>query len=147
MSSNNQATFLRNVFTKTIPYLAAILSTTSCNHNPQKDYTTLKRDLLELGQHCQIRYTTGLVAPIEFAHDADRLANDYRLQREPRPKLADTDIRRVIVLTGLMRTSAAIHLQHDPQDHHWQKLVEFHGYLTNTVPIAVTSLELDESSR
>src|SRR4051812_20432936 len=54
-----------------------------CQPNPVKDYTTLKRDLLELRQHAAINphSKVGLAVPADFFRSIERLENDFRLQQ------------------------------------------------------------------
>jgi hypothetical protein len=71
------------------------------------DFTTLKRDLLELDQSLALSRRTGVQQPDRFIAALDQLERDYRLQRDKPTGLAQQLVEAVITNARVLRQAGA----------------------------------------
>ena len=74
---------------------------------PPPDFTTLKRDLLELDQAVALDRRTALVQPDRFIRVLEQLERDLRLQRDKPTGLAQTGVEALLANARLMRQAGA----------------------------------------
>jgi len=113
------------------------------NHHtppPPKDFTTLKRDLLELQQSCGISREVGLLYPERLARQRNQLANDYKLQGPPRPVEADKSLKLTLQRCEELFTAARGYAHVDP---YW-KLIDASLSLHCQTQLALEALEAEE---
>ena len=121
---------------------------------PPPDFTTLKRDLLELDQSLALSRRTGVVQPDRFVAALDQLERDVRLQRDKPSGIAQQGLEAVLTNAQVLRRAAALYARYyaavyaphapppapdDPRwgdpafasdNRYWKASTEFEGYWT-----------------
>ena len=126
--------------------ITVLLTFAGCsNRPPAPDFTTLKRDLLELEQACGLDRDTALHHPKIFVASMNRLQNDNRLQREPRPRYAQFDVDLVLKLADLVQSLASSYVRQGAlAELNWRELDNQHKNLLDAIRTAVAALEREE---
>lgn len=74
---------------------------------PPPDFTTLKRDLLELDQSLVLSRRTGIVQPDRYIAAVQQLERDYRLQRDKPTGRAQQGVEAAIRAANLLGQAGA----------------------------------------
>ncbi len=147
-----------------IPFaLAIILIGCRPQTAPPPDFTTLKRDLLELDQSLGLSRRSGVVHPDRYIAALEQLERDYRLAREKPTGVAQQGLEAVLQNARLLRQAAAQYtarasaIGYDPDElpkdklaGQWWALLEklflnFHpGPSEDAIDLAVQALEAAE---